>query len=64
MGANPNIGRKALTKTMCKRVIGAVQDMGIKDFDIVVEGSAIRIVIRDEPLNIDEDMGNLIDGMA
>ena len=39
-------------------------DMGIQDFDIVVEGSAFRIVVRSEPLDVDQDIGNLIDGIA
>lgn len=55
--------RPTFTKTACKRLIGAMQDMGVEKYEIVIEGAAMRVIIGgdDNALN---DVANLIDGVA
>lgn len=64
MTDTPTSKPRSITKTHCKRVIGAVQDLGIEDFDIVIEGAAMRIVVRKDVAESGNDMGNLIDGIV
>jgi len=38
----------ALTKTIIKRVLQSLDDVGIKRFDLVIEGNGLRVIVGED----------------
>ena len=52
-----------LTKTTCKRIIGALQDLDIEQYELVIQGNALRVIVGRE-ISDSPDISNLIEGVA
>jgi len=58
-----NIKLPALTKTTIKRAIGALNDMHITQYEMVIEGNAMRIIVG-KKVDDGQDLGRLIDSVT
>jgi len=52
-----------LTKTTCKRIIGALQDLDIEQYELVIQGNALRVIVGRE-INDSSDISSLIEGVV
>jgi len=52
-----------LTKTTCKRIIGALQDLDIEQYELVIQGNALRVIVGRE-INDRSDISSLIEGVV
>ncbi|PHR94024.1 MAG: hypothetical protein COA69_00045 [Robiginitomaculum sp.] len=53
----------ALTKRSCKSVLGSLHDLGVTEYELIVEGNGFRVIVGSVP-KIEDDIAKQIDGIV